>query len=490
VSRAPALVTPTMRRALSDPHLLGNVLKGESWQAWRAMLIALMGEALEPDERAIFIRLTGRSSEPLERIEEFWGLMGRRGGKSLAMSTLIVFLACFVDYRSALAAGERPVVLCLAQNGKQAGVVFGYVRGIIEANPMLAGLVRNRTAETLELSSGVAIEVRAASFRGIRGVTCVAAVCDEICFWYSDESGSANPDSAILDALRPSLATTHGPLIAISSPYSRRGEAFETWRRHFGEKGDKLILVAQGSSRDFNPSLAQKIVDRAMERDPAAASAEYGAQWRSDLQAFVSLEAVEACVSSGEYERRPLSSEHYTAFTDPSGGSSDSFTLALAHRERDGRIVLDAVRERQPPFSPEAVVSEFAATLRAYRCASVTGDKYAGEFPRELFRKCGVTYTPAERSKSELYVELLPLINSRRVDLLDDRKAIAQLVGLERRTSRVGKDSIDHAPGAHDDRINSIAGAVVTAAAYSPMVISDEVLEYARQMPHRHNIFY
>jgi hypothetical protein len=87
----------------------------------------------------------------------------------------------------------------------------------------------------------------------------------------------------------------------------------------------------------------------------------------------------------------------------------------------------------------------------------VTGDRYAGEFPRELFRKCGVTYTPAERSKSELYVELLPLINSRRVDLLDDRKAIAQLCGLERRTSRVGKDSIDHGPGAHDDRINSIA---------------------------------
>ena len=41
-----------------------------------------------------------------------------------------------------------------------------------------------------------------------------------------------------------------------------------------------------------------------------------------------------------------------------------------------------------------------------------------------------MTYTPSERSKSELYVELLPLINSRRVDLLDDRKSIAQLVGL------------------------------------------------------------
>lgn len=109
--------------------------------------------------------------------------------------------------------------------------------------------------ETLSLTNGVDIEIRAASFRGLRGVTCLAICCDEICFWCSDEAGSANPDSAILDAVRPSLATTGGPLIAISTPYARRGVAYETWRDHFGEKGDPRILVAQGASRDFNPSL-------------------------------------------------------------------------------------------------------------------------------------------------------------------------------------------------------------------------------------------
>ena len=102
---APALVTPTMRRALSDPMLLGAVLKGESWRAWKVMLIAMMGERLDDEERAIFTKLTGRPQEPLERVEEFWGFdIRRRGGKSLAMSVLIVFLACFIDYRSVLAA--------------------------------------------------------------------------------------------------------------------------------------------------------------------------------------------------------------------------------------------------------------------------------------------------------------------------------------------------------------------------------------------------
>jgi hypothetical protein len=104
-------------------------------------------------------------------------------------------------------------------------------------------------------------------------------LADECAFWLSDES--ANPDVEILNAARPALATTQGPLIAISSPYARRGALWETYRRHYGPEGDPMILVAQGATRDFNPDLPQSIIDRAMERDPAAASAEYMAQFRT-----------------------------------------------------------------------------------------------------------------------------------------------------------------------------------------------------------------
>ena len=119
----------TMRRALSDPALLGKVLAGDSWRAWRILLIATMGEALDDEERAIFQRLTGRPQEPGERLEELWAVVGRRGGKSRAIAVLCVFIAVFVDHSSVLVVGERPVVLCLAPSQKQAGVVFGYVGG-------------------------------------------------------------------------------------------------------------------------------------------------------------------------------------------------------------------------------------------------------------------------------------------------------------------------------------------------------------------------
>jgi hypothetical protein len=139
-------------------------------------------------------------------------------------------------------------------------------------------------------------------------------------------------------------------------------------------------------------------------------------------------------------------------------------TLAIAHREKDGTVVLDAVRERRPPFSPEAVVAEFAELCRGYRVTKVLGDRYAGDWPREAFRRHSLAYEVAAKVKSDLYRDLLPLINSGRVELLDERRLVAQICGLERRTARGGKDSIDHAPHAHDDLANAAAGALVLAA--------------------------
>jgi hypothetical protein len=151
---------------------------------------------------------------------------------------------------------------------------------------------------------------------------------------------------------------------------------------------------------------------------------------------------------------------------DPSGGSADSFTLAIAHTERRGDQsveVLDVVRDVKPPFSPESVVEEFATLLKNYRVTVVTGDRYAGEWPREQFQKRNITYRPSPKDRSTLYLELLPLLNSRRVELLDNRRLLTQLASLERRTSRAGKDSIDHAPGGHDDIANAAAGALTDA---------------------------
>jgi hypothetical protein len=53
-----------MRAALADPQLLGNVLAGDTWEAWRVLLIGAMGERLTDAERQVFKKLTGSEREP------------------------------------------------------------------------------------------------------------------------------------------------------------------------------------------------------------------------------------------------------------------------------------------------------------------------------------------------------------------------------------------------------------------------------------------
>jgi hypothetical protein len=162
------------------------------------------------------------------------------------------------------------------------------------------------------------------------------------------------------------------------------------------------------------------------------------------------------------HERPPIEGIKYVAFTDPSGGSSDSMTLAIAHLESKV-VTVDAIREARPPFSPDAVVHEHAELLKRYRISTVTGDRFGGEWPREKYREYGIGYRVAQKNRSELYLATLPQLNSKCVALLDHKRLVAQLCGLERRTARGGRDIVDHGPGQHDDVANAVAGAIVTA---------------------------
>ncbi len=385
-------------------------------------------------------------------------MIGRRSGKSLILAVIATYLACFFDWAPYLTAGERASIVIIAADRRQATVIFKYLRAFLSV-PLLKGMVSRWTADTLDLDNGVTIEIQTASFRTIRGRTVVAALCDELAFWRMSDDNSANPDTEIIAALKPAMATIpKAMMLKASSPYSRRGALWNDHRRHFG-KDDSPGLIWQADTRLMNPSVPQSVVDAAFEDDPANAAAEYGAQFRSDIEAFVTREAAEACVIDDRFELPPMAGVRYVAFVDPSGGSSDSMTLAIAHKEGD-RAILDVIREVKPPFSPESVVGEFATLLKTYRIGTVIGDRYAGLWPRERFQVHAITYSAAAKPKSDLYRDFLPAVNGRRVELLDHPKLIAQLCSLERRTWRGGRDSIDHPPNQHDDIVNACAGAL------------------------------
>ncbi len=174
--------------------------------------------------------------------------------------------------------------MVVARDRSQAKVILGYIKALIHEVPALAQYVERETAEAIDLVGQISVEVHTASYRAIRGRTVVCGLCDEIAFWPSDDA--AEPDVEILNALRPSMATIpQAVLLCASSPYARRGALYRAWRDHYGK--DSGVLVWKAPSRVMNPTLPQKLIDDALEADRPAASAEYLAEFRSDVETFV-----------------------------------------------------------------------------------------------------------------------------------------------------------------------------------------------------------
>ncbi len=453
--------------AMADPKLFGRtfkrrLLRGDTWAGWKAFLSALFGLAVDESTRAIIAKHTERIDIPNSTgFDEAYAICGRRGGKSIIAALIGVFLACLRDYSDVLAMGETGVVLILASDKEQAKVIFSYALALIKGASALAGMIVSQTKETIDLSNHIRIAVGVSSYKSVRGRTIVACLADEIAFWQSDEG--ANPAAEVINAIRPGMSSIPGAiLLGLSSAYAKRGYLFETHKEFYGKDGVP-VLVWRAATRDMNATISQRTIDAAYARDPSAARAEYGSEFRDDIESFIPLAVVEARIVAKRYELPPVPGTIYTAFVDPSGGSSDSMTLAISHQS--GAVaVLDVLREVAAPFSPDAAVKEFCAILRRYRIGTVVGDNYAAEWPKEKFRSNGIQYRVSEKNRSELYLDLLPLLMSGQCELLDNPKLKNQLVGLERRTGRSGKDSIDHTPGAHDDCANAVAGALVANA--------------------------
>jgi hypothetical protein len=483
----------TLAECLRDPNLFGRHFRGKSWRAWRSFLAALFAEAPRDEDLAVYRACTGREKWPASAFGEAALIVGRRGGKSRILALIATYLATMRDYSPSLAPGEVATIAVLAADRSQARAIFRFVSGLLRAVPLLQPLIARSDAEAIVLSNRVVIEITTASFRSTRGYSYAAVLADEVAFWRSDET-SANPDVEILRALRPGLASIPGSMLLIaSSPYAKRGELYSAFRRHYG-KDDARVLVWKAATAEMNPQIDPAIIQEAYESDPEAARAEYGAEFRNDLADFVTRETVDAVTMWGRSELPPEPGVVYSAFCDPSGGVSDAMTLAVAHLDRRSVCVLDALIEVRPPFDPEQAVARCATLLRRYGVSTVAGDKYAGEWPRARFAEHGIAFEQSARPKSDLYGDLLPLLNARRVELLDLPRLSAELTGLERRTARSGRDSIDHAPGGHDDLANAVAGVLVglDLDRRPPLVKLGDVLDDGRPpaLPtHCHMIF-
>ena len=361
--------------------------------------------------------------------------------------------------------------MLLAVDRAQAGTALNYVRAYFQLVPALKALVKHETADGFALRNAVDIAIATNDYRSVRGRTVLCAILDEVSFWNSEST--ATPDRETFRALRPGMATLEeSMLIGITSAYRRAGLAYDRWAKHYGGDDDK-VLVIHAPSRTLNPTLSQSEIDSALTEDPEAARADFMSEWRDDLASYAARDLIEATVDRGVTVRPERSGSHYVSFCDPSGGARDSFTAAVAHAE-DGVAVLDCLVEVAAPFNPDSAVAQIAQVLKSYRINRTVSDRYAAAWPVAAFARNGIKLEHSERDRSAIYLDALPLFTTGRGRLLDHKKLVTQFAMLERRTSPIGKDRIDHGRNGADDLCNSAAGAMVLALARRPFICTEE----------------
>jgi hypothetical protein len=447
----------TIADAFRDKRLFAAAFDDlSSWNVWLTILSAAFALPLTAEQLQIFSSISGGRLPPEQAVRELWVVAGRKSGKSRIAALVSIYLALFVRHK--VAPGERPMVLCIAGSLDQARVVFDLARGFLQASPTLRREVVDIGRLEIKLRNGTVISVHSNSFRTVRGRTLCACVFDEVSFW-RDES-SAVPDVEMYRAVLPSLATTKGILIGISSPYRKLGLLWTKHRDHFGQDDDS-VLVVQGATTQFNTTIDAAEIAAQREADPASAVSEWDAQFRSDLASFLDDELISRAVEYGRpLELPPQPNTIYRVFTDASGGvGRDSYTLSIAHQQGD-TYVTDLVRGTTGKFDPQEVTKEYAALCREYRVREVVGDAYGREWVGSAWRSCNIEYRKSLLPKSAIYLECVPLFTRGLVRLPDYPKLLRELRLLERVTHRGGKDSVDHPRNQSDDYCNAACGAL------------------------------
>jgi phage terminase large subunit-like protein len=228
----------TMRQAVTDARLLGHVMPGETFLPHRVLAIAAMGEPLIGDEEnACFEFFTRRKHTPGRRVKEFATIGGRGSGKTVLNGLMATYMSGCVDYSHLFRKGEIGVYLCLAQTQQVAKQLLGFVESNLLGSELLAERFVRRTAEMVELTNNIQVQVRPASGKKLRGPRFIGITADELAHWQVEEYYQ-DPDIEILNAAKGGLATVEqcdwGIVTMASSPSIRRGVLWDCYDKYYG----------------------------------------------------------------------------------------------------------------------------------------------------------------------------------------------------------------------------------------------------------------
>ena len=313
-----------------------------TWRAWCVFLatfyglpfsdLAIVG-VTEAEALTFFQKHTGRTAyEPRPGgFPEAVAIIGRQSGKDRIAATVQAYEAM-----TAVPEGDGTdlFALTVCQDARASlRTQFAYSSGAVsqsaDAETARPGGAsgHDRTQHGRDLAS---YPCRPQALRGVRARV---VICSELAFFQSTEG---NPvDVEILRAVRPTLATTGGKLLILSSPYTDAGALHELHRKHFGVD-DSAVLVWQATAPDMNPTLPADYLARMEQDDPEAYRSEVLGEFRAVCRSCLTRPCWRSAWTRALRERPAEPGCRYLAHTDAASGTGkDAWTLAIGHIQSD-----------------------------------------------------------------------------------------------------------------------------------------------------------
>lgn len=402
--------------------------------AWLVVHAAIHGEPLDAAGRAVFEQFAGRPYDPPAGGWSTVAILSpRRCGKSLFAATQVALAAARPGPRNTWA-----VLVGSDRAGAQKSLL-STVGELFEEGTPLSSTVVNRTADTIDLSTGCSIAVWPTRPAACRGIAARIAIIDEADFTSTD--GGEDKTRAMVAALRPTMATVpNAKLVLISSP-GRVGSFFHRLTQQHGQADQHALVLRLDTS--VNPLLPADYFDAMKALDPVAYRAEVLGEYVESDSGLFDHAAVSACVVSGRADLPASASDaRVVCAVDAASGTrnGDSFAAVWGYREGD-RVVVACSRRWPAPFDPRAVVGEIAALCREYGARRVVGDRFGAELIASMFREAGLEFAYAEQSTSDALLDLAPAfstgalelpdpsVSTVAADLVDDLRAVVRRAG-------------------------------------------------------------
>ncbi|HVB87395.1 MAG TPA: hypothetical protein VNK23_12110 [Candidatus Dormibacteraeota bacterium] len=434
----------------SDPQLVGEPISKQ----WATFYRAIEGLPLDEEGIEIFRACTGRDRYEPRIFNEVTAIVGRRAEKT---STGLKYLlwkslttpAWFQKHKGTL---RIPII---AQDLRVAKDIKRAAEALLLGSPLLRNEVDEVLTSEIQLRNGISLTCYPATWRSTRGLTCPAALLDELAF-VTIEGAS---DVELVRQVRPTMIRFGETrrLIKLTTPWIKGGLVYDEFS-HRDERPD--LLVWQASTTFMTPRVSVELLEKERVADPAYFAREYEAQFTDDTEAFLPGADIDFAVRKGVREvpfSESLKGQYFAAIDASSLTGRDRFVFGIGHRASRGNsgvgFSVDLLRGWTRDTVP-AVCDEVASTAKAYGIRTITADQHGFHFLRELMKQRGVEMEQLPftvRSKSEIFFDLKVSLGQGRVQLLDQAESLRELRILQSRRTSGGNYAIAAPRNMHDD---------------------------------------